>query len=82
LLAFLPVVRSIATPGANVLTGTGRQRLRIIGTTGAGLFNLALNLMLIPSYGWRAAVVSTLIAEVLLMVWAWYHVLRPRRHTG
>ncbi|MGI9605729.1 MAG: lipopolysaccharide biosynthesis protein [Acidimicrobiales bacterium] len=80
LLAFLPFIRSILTPGANVLTGTGRQRLRIFGTLGAGLLNLGLNLLLIPSYGWRAAVFTTLLAELALLVWVWFHVLRPGKN--
>lgn len=81
-LAFLPVVRSISTPGANVLTGTGRQKLRILGTLGAALLNLVLNLIFIPSYGWQAAVVTTLIAELALLVWIWFQVLRPGQTTA
>lgn len=68
-LAFLPIVRSISTPCANVLTGTGRQRLRIMGTAGAALLNLGLNLAFIPTYGWRAAAVTTLVAEIALLIW-------------
>lgn len=74
LLAFLPLVRSFSTPAANVLTGTGRQRLRILGTMGAAILNLILNLLLVPSFGWPAAVVTTLIAEVALCLWVWSQV--------
>ena len=78
-LAFLPIVRAVSTPCANVLTGTGRQRLRIIGTLGAGVLNLCLNLALIPSYGWQAAAATTLVAEFVLLAWVIYHVFRPTR---
>ena len=77
-LAFLPVVRSISTPCANVLTGTGRQRLRIAGTAGAAAFNFGLNLLFIPSFGWRAAAATTLIAEIVLLAWIGFHVFRKR----
>lgn len=80
-LAFLPFIRSVSTPGANVLTGTGRQRLRIAGTLGAAIINLCLNLLFIPSYGWQAAAVTTLVAEVLLLAWVWVHVFRPVRQS-
>lgn len=82
LLAFLPVIRSIQTPVANVLTGTGRQRLRVIGIVAAAILNLVLNLALIPSYGWQAAVLSTLAAECLLAAWVWFQVLRPWDHVN
>ena len=76
LLAFLPLVRALSTTGADVLTGTDKQRLRIIGTFGAGILNLVLNLIFIPSFGWPAAVVTTLVSEIALMGWVWVHVLR------
>lgn len=76
LLAFLPIVRALSTPAADVLTGTGRQRLRIAGTLASALLNLVLNLIFIPRFGWPAAVVTTLAAEVMLVLWMWFHVLR------
>lgn len=81
-LAFLPIVRSLSTPAANVLTGTGRQRLRIGGTLGAALLNLCLNLLFIPSYGWRAAATTTLVAEIVLLAWVWFHMFRPSQNSG
>ncbi len=75
-LAFLPLVRSLSTPLANVLTGTGRQRLRIYGTLGAGVLNLCLNLAFIPTYGWRAAAATTLVAEIAMLAWIWWHVFK------
>lgn len=68
LLAFLPVVRALSTPYGNVLTGTGRQSVRIMATLAAALLNLVLNLALIPIYGWRAAVGTTLLSEAVLLL--------------
>ena len=77
LLAFLPILRSLSTPAADVLTGTGRQRTRITGTLLAGLLNLILNLAVIPRFGWPGAVVTTLIAEFALLGWIFWHVFGP-----
>ncbi len=81
-LAFLPLVRAVLTPGADALTGTGRHRTRIFGTLAAGLMNLVLNLIFIPTYGWQAAVVTTLVAELLLLAWIWTSLAAPVLRAG
>jgi len=54
----------------------GRQRRLIVYTVVALVFNVALNLVLIPSYGFMAAAWITLGTEVLVMALTFRDVLR------
>lgn len=54
----------------------GRQRRLIVYTTVALIFNVALNLVLIPSHGFMAAAWITLVTEVIVMALALGDVVR------
>lgn len=48
----------------------GRQTTHLRMTVWAAIVNLALNLVLIPAFGAWGAVVTTLAAEVVVLIWA------------
>jgi O-antigen/teichoic acid export membrane protein len=71
LLAPIILLRSVHYLGANTLTGAGYQRARgTIQLVIAGL-NVALNLWLIPRYGWLGAAWTSLACDGLLVACFW-----------
>ena len=65
-LALLPFFKSMHYFLADSLTGAGYQRLRTIGQVGVAVFNVGINLWLIPAYSWRGAAWSSLASDGLL----------------
>ncbi len=79
LLCLLPLFRAIQTFAANALTGSDLQHLRNRAIFIAVAVNLALNLAVVPRWGWRGAVLSTLVAEALLAGLVWWFLTRLAR---
>jgi O-antigen/teichoic acid export membrane protein len=67
-LALLPFFKSVHYFLADSLTGAGYQRLRTIGQIGVAMFNVGLNLWLIPAYSWRGAAWSSLASDGALVL--------------
>ncbi len=65
-LALLPVVRMVQYLFGNVLSAADRQWWRTGATALAMVTNLGLNIWLLRDGGWRTAVLTTFVAEVLL----------------
>jgi O-antigen/teichoic acid export membrane protein len=70
-LCLLPVFRSFHSCAADALTGAGHQKLRLGTQTTVAAFNFAVNIYLIPHYGWRGAAWSSLASDGLLAVLNW-----------
>ena len=70
-LCLLPFFRSLHSCAADALTGAGHQRLRLGTQTTTAAFNFAVNLYLIPHYGWLGAAWSSLASDGLLAVLNW-----------
>ena len=70
-LCLLPVFRSLHSCAADALTGAGHQKLRLGNQTAVACFNFAVNIYLIPHYGWRGAAWSSLATDGLLAVLNW-----------
>jgi O-antigen/teichoic acid export membrane protein len=70
-LALIPLFRSVQWSAADVLSGMGRQNLRMYLQMMAVIFNLSLNFYLIPRYSWRGAAWSSLATDGLLGVVMW-----------
>jgi O-antigen/teichoic acid export membrane protein len=68
LLALLPVVKGFQFAFGNALTAAGNQVSRMWLTGMAAVGNLVGNIIFIPSGSWRAAVATTLVAEVGLAI--------------
>jgi len=67
----LPFFRSFQLSAGDALTGAGHQKLRLGSQAAAALFNLGINLYLIPHYSWRGAAWSSLATDGLLAVFNW-----------
>jgi O-antigen/teichoic acid export membrane protein len=67
-LAPLPLLKALHYFAADTLTGAGFQSLRSIVQIGVAGVNVALNLWLIPRYGWRGAAGSSLVTDGLLLI--------------
>ena len=65
-LAPLPILKALHYFLSDTLTGAGYQGLRSAIQTSVALFNILLNLWLIPAYSWRGAAWSSLASDGLL----------------
>lgn len=61
-----------------MLNATNRQHLNAWATGVAAVINIALNLVLIPSYGYLAASATTVLTEASLCTLGWWFVQRRR----
>jgi O-antigen/teichoic acid export membrane protein len=82
-LAILPFLRAIHYLLADTLTGADFQGLRSGVQVLVGLFNVLINLVLIPIYSWRGAVWASIASDALLLVSLcvilWYTIHRKER---
>ena len=67
-LALLPLLKSFHFFLADSLTCSGHQGLRSFIQVVIAIFNVLLNLWIIPAYSWRGAAWSSLASDCLLMV--------------
>jgi O-antigen/teichoic acid export membrane protein len=65
-LALLPVLKTLHFFIADALTGAGRQGTRSLIQIGVAVFNVLINLWIIPAYGWRGAAASSIASDGLL----------------
>ena len=70
-LAVLPLLTVLETFAATALTGSGLHNRRVVLSVMAGILNIALNVILIPSSGWRGAVAASLISSVVYVIGLW-----------
>jgi len=84
LLSPLLVLRSAHVFAADTLTGAGFQGTRTAIQVGVALLNIALNLLVLPRYGWRGAVGTTLACDgaLALLLWATVATLCARERRG
>jgi O-antigen/teichoic acid export membrane protein len=81
-LAPIPVFRAVHGITGSVLTGIGWQRCRTVSQMIAVVFNLILNLWLIPRHGWRGAAWASLATDGALAVMNWGLMKRAERQIG
>jgi len=74
-LAPLPLLKTLHYFVANALTGAGLQGVRTAVQVFVGVFNIGLNVWLIPAYSWRGAAWSSLASDGLLAIGLWLAVL-------
>ena len=65
-LAWLPVVSLPRLLLQTLLIGGNRQNYAVNILAGGGIFNIALNMWLIPLWSWRGAVTATYAAEIAM----------------
>jgi O-antigen/teichoic acid export membrane protein len=71
-LSLLPLLRTVHYFGADALTGAGHQILRSYIQVGVAVFNVVLNLLLIPLYSWRGAAWASLASNGLMAASVWF----------
>lgn len=79
LLAPLIILRGMTFLAADTLTGCGQQGYRTAAQIAVAIFNVGLNLFLIPTLGILGAVISTLACEFLLASTLWVRIGGVRR---
>jgi O-antigen/teichoic acid export membrane protein len=67
-LSFLPLVRAVSFPLADVLTGLGKQKLRSTIQMIVAAISITLNIIFISEYGILAAIAVTYLSEFFLIV--------------
>ncbi len=70
-LALIPLVKTAQYLAGNALDAALFQFWRFRLTLAAAVVNLGLNAVFIPKYSWKAAVASTVLAEILLTLSLW-----------
>ena len=70
-LAPIPLFRSMQNFGGDILSGTGFQGLRSSVEVIVSVFNIVINLWLIPLYSWQGAAWASLASDGLLMIMLW-----------
>jgi O-antigen/teichoic acid export membrane protein len=80
-LAILPLFKTIHYFFADALSGAGFQGLRMCLQIVVAVFNVLVNLWIIPAYSWRGAAWSSLASDGLLalLMWIAVTVLRHRQ---
>ena len=73
-LAPIPLFRGLQHFGGDILSGTGFQGLRSSIEVIISIFNIGINLWLIPLYSWQGAAWSSLASDGLLMLMLWWMV--------
>jgi O-antigen/teichoic acid export membrane protein len=66
-LAILPVLKAMHYFLSDTLTSAGYQGVRTSVQAGVAVFNIAINLWLIPAYSWRGAAWSSIASDALLL---------------
>ena len=74
-LALLPLLKVLHYLPANALTGAGFQGIRTACLVATALFNVALNLWLVPRYSWRGSAWASLASDGIYAVVIWVAVL-------
>jgi O-antigen/teichoic acid export membrane protein len=67
-LAPLPILKAVHYFLSDALSGAGYQRIRCSVQIGVALFNILINLWLIPAYSWRGAAWSSIASDALLAI--------------
>ncbi|MGB7353795.1 MAG: polysaccharide biosynthesis C-terminal domain-containing protein, partial [Acidobacteriaceae bacterium] len=65
--ALLPLLKTVHSFFADALTGAGHQRMRTAIQVFVAIFNVLINLWIIPAYSWVGAAWSSLASDGLLM---------------
>lgn len=71
IMAVVVVIRTLHVFPSDILTGADRQGLRTAIQMSVAVFNVAINLILIPRYSWTGAALATLGSEGLLAASMW-----------
>jgi O-antigen/teichoic acid export membrane protein len=78
-LAILPLFKTIHYFFADALSGVGYQGLRMCLQIVVAVFNVLVNLWVIPAYSWRGAAWSSLASDGLLALLMWIAINTLRR---
>lgn len=70
-LCLIPFFRSIHQMTGSAMTASGHQRYRTIAQVAAAGLNCAMNLLLIPQYGWLGAAWTSLVTDGALAATNW-----------
>lgn len=70
-LAPLPFLKAMHYFAADTLTGAGFQGMRSAVQAFVAVFNVSVNLWLIPVYSWKGAAWSSLASDTILMLSLW-----------
>lgn len=77
-MAGFPAIRISQNLAGDILSGLGAHATRSRATIAASVLNIAMNLALIPSLGWKGAAISTYAADAFLLVAFWVSAGRRR----
>jgi O-antigen/teichoic acid export membrane protein len=80
LLALIPLFKTMQNFGGDILSGSGFQGLRSSVEVAIAVFNIAINLWLIPRYSWQGAAWASLASDGMLMLMLWSLVAVKYRH--
>lgn len=71
LLALIPLFKTLQFFAADAMTGANFQGMRTLIQVADALFNIGLNLWLVPRFSWRGAAWASLLSDGLLAIGLW-----------
>ncbi len=74
-LAIIPLLMTLHRFAAVSLSGAGKQALLAGGDFCVAIFNVVVNILLIPLFSWRGAAAAIIVSEVLLIITLWSVIL-------
>jgi O-antigen/teichoic acid export membrane protein len=66
-LSVLPILKALHYFLSDALTSSGYQGVRTAVQAGVAIFNMLINLWIIPAYSWRGAAWSSIASDALLL---------------
>ena len=81
-LAPLPFLKTMHYFAADSLSGADFQGLRSVMQVGVAIFNVAINIWLIPQYSWKGAAWSSLASDAILMIGLWLIIITLHYNTS
>jgi O-antigen/teichoic acid export membrane protein len=69
ILSFSIFATFLVSPFSNIITVIEKQKQQILPIAVATVFNVVTNFILIPRYSYLAAAVTTLLSEIIILVW-------------
>ena len=78
-LSAFPLVRSLGDIPTMGLLGLGRNAIRMWLGIGTAALSMVFYFSLVPSFGWRGAVVGTYLSEFAMLAASWWMLIRYQR---
>ena len=78
-MAVIPLLKALHYLAADTLTGSRMQGARSAAQLGVAALNIALNVVLIPKFGYHGAIIASIASDAVLGLALWTIIVRRVR---